>query len=68
MNLLCNLRIYRVHPRFCPTPRSMLVSITGFLVFLWAALSSAFAQEKNDFVQPEIEVKIENGFSKSQIW
>ena len=64
MILLCNLRIYRVHPTFCPTPRSMFVSITGFLVFLWAALSCAVAQEKNDFLQPEIDVKIGNGFSK----
>ena len=38
-------------------------SITEFLVFLWAALSCAVAQEKNDFLQPEIDVEIGNEFS-----
>ena len=42
----------------------IILSITGCLVFLWAALSSSVAQEKSDFLQPEIDVEIGNGFSK----
>ena len=42
----------------------IILSITGCLVFLWAALSSSVAQEKGDFLQPEINVEIGNGFSK----
>ena len=42
----------------------IILSITGCLVFLWAALSSSVAQEKSDFLQPEIDVAIGNGFSK----
>ena len=42
----------------------IILSITGFLVFLGAALSSTVAQEITDFLQPEIDVEIENGFAK----
>ena len=42
----------------------IILSITGCLVFLWAALSSSVAQEKSDFLQPEIDVAIGNEFSK----
>ena len=42
----------------------IILSITGFLVFLWATISCAVAQEKNDFLQPEIDVAIGNGFSE----
>ena len=42
----------------------IILFITGCLVFLWAALSSSVAQEKSDFLQPEIDVEIGNGFSK----
>ena len=38
--------------------------LIGYLFFLWVELSSALAQEKNDFVQPEIDVEIGNGFSE----
>ena len=39
-------------------------SIMGFLVFLWVALSSTLAQEKNDLLQPEVDVEIGTEFSK----
>ena len=42
----------------------IILSITGLLVFLWASLSSTVAQEKNDFLQPEIDVEIGNEFLK----
>ena len=42
----------------------IILSNTGFLIFLWVALSSAVAQEKKDFIQPEIGVEIGNGFAK----
>ena len=42
----------------------IILSITGCMVLLWAALSSSVAQEKSDFLQPEIDVEIGNGFSK----
>ena len=42
----------------------IILSITGLLVFLWASLSSTDAQEKNDFLQPEIDVEIGNEFFK----
>ena len=38
--------------------------IMGFLVFLWVALSSTLAQEKNDLLQPEVDVEIGTEFSK----
>ncbi len=36
----------------------------GFLVFLWVALPSTLAQEKNDLLQPEVDVEIGTKFSK----
>ena len=36
----------------------------GFLVFLWVALFSTLAQEKNDLLQPEVDVEIGTEFSK----
>ena len=35
-----------------------------FLVFLWVALFSTLAQEKNDLLQPEVDVEIGTEFSK----
>ena len=32
--------------------------------FLWVELSGALAQEKNDFVQPEIDVEIGNSSNR----
>ena len=37
--------------------------VAGYLVFLWVALSGALAHEEQDFLQPEIDVKIGNEFS-----
>lgn len=42
----------------------IIPSIMGFLVFLWVALSSTLAQEKNDLLQPEVDVEIGTEFSK----
>lgn len=42
----------------------IIPSIMGFLVFLWVALSSTLAQEKNDLLQPEVDVEIRTEFSK----
>ena len=42
----------------------IIPSIIGFLVFLWVALSSTLAQEKNDLLQPEVDVEIGTEFSK----
>ena len=42
----------------------IIPSIIGFIVFLWVALSSTLAQEKNDLLQPEVDVEIGNEFSK----
>ena len=42
----------------------IISSIMGFLVFLWVALSSTLAQEKNDLLQPEVDVEIGTEFSK----
>ena len=42
----------------------IIPSIMGFLVFLWVALSSTIAQEKNDLLQPEVDVEIGTEFSK----
>ena len=39
-------------------------SIAGFLIYLWVAISGALAQQENEFLQPEIDVEIGNGFSK----
>ena len=38
--------------------------VTGCLVVLWVVLSNTLAQENNDFLQPEIGVKIGNEFAK----
>ena len=43
----------------------IIPSIIGFLVFLWVALSSTLAQEKNDLLQPEVDVEIGTEFSKT---
>ena len=42
----------------------IIPSIMVFLVFLWVALSSTLAQEKNDLLQPEVDVEIGTEFSK----
>ena len=42
----------------------IIPSIMGFMVFLWVALSSTLAQEKNDLLQPEVDVEIGTEFSK----
>ena len=42
----------------------IIPSIMGFLVFLWVALFSTLAQEKNDLLQPEVDVEIGTEFSK----
>ena len=42
----------------------IIPSIMGFLIFLWVALSSTLAQEKNDLLQPEVDVEIGTEFSK----
>ena len=42
----------------------IIPSIMGFLVFLWVALFSTLAQEKNDLLQPEVDLEIGTEFSK----
>ena len=42
----------------------IIPSIMWFLVFLWVALFSTLAQEKNDLLQPEVDVEIGTEFSK----
>ena len=42
----------------------IITAFLGYLFFLWFLLSDATAQEQNDHLQPEIDVEIENEFSK----
>ena len=42
----------------------IITAFLGYLFFLWFSLSGATAQEQNDRLQPEIDVEIENEFSK----
>ena len=43
--------------------KKIILTFFGYLFFLCAALSNTIAQEQNDFLQPEIHIKIGHKFS-----